>query len=709
MKLGTVAIALVAAAGVALPGRVPGTSGPGHRGIGAPGPSQDQRPPSQPVFKVEANLVRVDAYVTAGGVPVEDLTAEDFELLEDGAAQKIETFERVKIAPGARTAAVRDPNSQREGEERAADPRRRVFVIFLDTYHVNPVNSQRAGRALAGFLDQLLTPDDLVGIMKPDMDVTDLMLAHKAQVIQGGLSTTAAWGVGDDYARLDAVEQQYVNCFRDQRVAYEMIARRREKLTFDALRDLVRHLQIIREERKAIIVVSEGWLLFRDNQGLMSATTGAVPGAPQIHVGPGGRLTTRNPGSMGGATAYECDTHRMVLANQDNEQYLRLILDEANRANAAFYPFNAAGLGAPIGIELRGFVAAPWIWQGQRRDSLLTLASATDGLAVDNTNDFTAGLKRIAADLSFYYLLGYYSTNTALDGKFRSIRVRVKRPGVQVRARRGYRAATKEEFAPPPAKSGAATSAAVAPPAALSAALGRLSQIRVDAPFRLHAVAVRVDRGVRIWVEGEIESAMARSAAWSQGAEVTLMAGGAGGEGAVARATIEAGSRGFLATMAVPDPSTGPGQAGAGELQIQARLRMRAGNGGAPAGQVVAVRAGDGTGVFLAADPLFFRLMGGTSAAAPRPAADFRFNRTERVRIELPVAPGVRPLEGRVLDRAGNPLDVPVTITTREDGIRWLVAEVNLAPLYGGDYGLEIAAERAGTRETVVTAIRVVR
>ena len=64
---------------------------------------------------------------------------------------------------------------------------------------------------------------------------------------------------------------------------------------------------------------------------------------------------------------------------------------------------------------------------------------------MDN-NNIELGVKRIVDDVSSYYLLGYYSTNAKLDGRFRSIKVRVKRSGVDVRARRGYKAPTEEEF-----------------------------------------------------------------------------------------------------------------------------------------------------------------------------------------------------------------------------------------------------------------------
>jgi hypothetical protein len=108
----------------------------------------------------------------------------------------------------------------------------------------------------------------------------------------------------------------------------------------------------------------------------------------------------------------------------------------------------------------------------QRADSLRTIAENTDGLALLANNDLNAQLRRAADDLTSYYLIGYYSTNTKLDGKFREIKVRTKRPGVDIRARRGYRAATEEEVA-------RARSAAAAPPvseerARLTRAIGGL-------------------------------------------------------------------------------------------------------------------------------------------------------------------------------------------------------------------------------------------
>jgi hypothetical protein len=161
---------------------------------------------------------------------------------------------------------------------------------------------------------------------------------------------------------------------------------------------------------------------------------------------------------------------------------------------------------------------------------------------------------------------------------------------------------------------------------------------------------------------------------------------------------MEPGTRGFVIVTNAGEVS--------GDIQIQARLSPR-GGGAAALGEVVSVKVAK-PDVFAASEPLLFRLSGATAPA--RPAADFRFNRTERVRLEAPLASAAKALSGRLLDRTGKPLDVPVAISERDgDGLRWLVADINLAPLYNGDYGIELTAEREGKRATMVTAIRVVR
>ena len=102
----------------------------------------------------------------------------------------------------------------------------------------------------------------------------------------------------------------------------------------------------------------------------------------------------------------------------------------------------------PGGLKVKG---------ADRNGAMRTLAENTDGIAVLNINDLDKGFDRISNDMASYYLLGYYASNTTPDGRFRSITVRVKQPGVQVRARKGYRAPSENDIRPPAAiTSGAA-------------------------------------------------------------------------------------------------------------------------------------------------------------------------------------------------------------------------------------------------------------
>src|SRR5207247_5770406 len=119
-----------------------------------------------------------------------------------------------------------------------------------------------------------------------------------------------------------------------------------------------------------------------------------------------------------------------------------------------------------------------------RNTSLRTLAEATDGIAVVDSNDLSRGLRRIVDDLSSYYLLGYYSAGK-LDGRFHSITVRVKRPGVQVRARRGYLAATPATATATARSVAPAVSAeTAAEAAAVSAAISPLAEYAREVPLR---------------------------------------------------------------------------------------------------------------------------------------------------------------------------------------------------------------------------------
>ena len=377
----------------------------------------------QPTFRAGANFIHVDMYASADGKSVEDLTRDEVEILEDGVRQTIDAFEYVKVRPATQEER-KEPETLDRSRQGAADPRARVFIIFLDTYHTTIEGSANMRLPLVRFLDRLLGPDDLVALMTPEMDASQIALGRKTTVISNIMQAEWMWGRrGRTAGDKDPKELLYEQCYglMQGSPAPEMKERRREKLTLDALEDLIEHLGGLREGRKAVLTVTEGWRLFAPNY----------------------KLPGMNSGANSGGALVECEADRMALASLDHTQRLRDLTDLANRDNLTFYPVYARGL-VPFDAPIAGSDPPPSIRQDginlrERQDGLKFLADYTDGTWVVNTNNIDGALQRIVADLSSYYLLGYYSTNSKLDGRFRNITVRVKRPVVRVRARRGDR------------------------------------------------------------------------------------------------------------------------------------------------------------------------------------------------------------------------------------------------------------------------------
>ncbi len=514
--------------------------------------------PAQPTFRTDASYVRIDVYPTVDGVPVADLTRDDFEVLEDTKPQTVTAFEHVTIRGGVPQEQRAEPNTVAESRALLQNPRARVFVIFLDTNHVGVDGSHNIRQPLVNALNRLIGPDDLVGVMTPEMSAADVTFARRTTTIEGFLTRYWTWGQRDQLNTKDPVEEEYklcypgmpTRCVDDRGIADEMIARRREKISLDAVDDLVRYLAFQREERTAVLAISDGWLLYRPNSSLARNVDSCQgPPIPRVGIDPrSGRITSdqTQPGSP--TNPARCESDRMNLAALDDSVQFQTMLDRANRGNVTFYPIDPRGL-TPFDTSLAttrtGLPAdgAPTFTPPEQDAAMLRtrigtlrdLASATDGIAIVNTNDLEGGLRRVTADLSSYYLLGYYSTGK-LDGKFHAIRVRVKRPGVQVRARRGYLALTAAEATTP--TTGLARPPGASPPdsanamaaSALATALSSLGSATRDA--RLHmayavsrragsvpdqASASRGDDAV-VWAVGEF----AAGDEWRAGADVDL-------------------------------------------------------------------------------------------------------------------------------------------------------------------------------------------
>ena len=670
--------------------------------------------PQPPTFRTEANYVRVDIYPTKDDAPVTDLTQADFEILEGNAPQKIEQFEHVVIRQAGPQDIRVEPNTVRESLAMAQASRARLIVLFLDTYHVEIEGSRAIRKPLVDALDKLIGQDDLVAVMTPEMSATDITFARKTTTIDGFLTRYWHWGERSRMIPADPVDEQYGACYpntptmglgsecQDQNgIAAEMIDRRHEKLVLDALEDLVGYLHGVREERKAILAISDGWLLFRPNEALARPLKcHGVPTGSIVSIDPrSGRLSTKEPANAAAPIA-KCDADRLQLAQIDNDRQFRDLLDAANRANASFYPIDPRGLAVfdtPIvRLDVPGPPPPPTISPSAdlamlrgRINSLRTLAEATDGLAIVDSNNLAGGLKRVVDDLSSYYLIGYYSTGR-LDGKFHQISVRVKRPGVRVRARRGYLAATPATAAAT-ARAATAKSATTVEPAeaaaahAVEAAIAPLSGYSRDVPLRLQ-MAVGWKPGdtasAAMWVVGELGGVATIGDSWDDGFDATVTlttpADATVGSG---RVRVARGVRTFRVAVTSSSPLV-PGE-------YVLRVGARAGPASIPSRETARLTipaAPDSIGAI-------FARRGPSTGNKDVPTADLRFRRNEQVRVEIPTTSS-DPVTGRLLDRTGKPLAVPVTAAVRDDadGSRWVTAQLALAPLATGDYVIEMAS-----------------
>ena len=158
-----------------------------------------------------------------------------------------------------------------------------------------------------------------------------------------------------------------------------------------------------------MLAITDGWLLFRPHDRLArQLNCHGVPTGPPVGVDPRtGRLTTQDAGRrLPAHDPDSCESDRMKLAQIDNDAAVPRLLDEANRANASFYPIDPRGLAVfdtPISMPTTGCPGAgpPTIVppRSTRRccdrgiDSLRTLAEATDGLAIVDSNDLAARLQ----------------------------------------------------------------------------------------------------------------------------------------------------------------------------------------------------------------------------------------------------------------------------------------------------------------------------
>jgi VWFA-related protein len=222
----------------------------------------------------------------------------------------------------------------------------------------------------------------------------------------------------------------------EERYAYyptQTVERIRNDITMGALSGAAVKLGGMRDGRKSIIFVSEGFTATVPAQ--LNDPVAALPGMGNRSQ-PG--VDVNNPRAES----------QKFFDSTDLQNRLREVYDTVNRNNTSIYAVDPRGLAAfeydvnqGVGLQTDRTNLNASI------DSLRVLADNTDGRAIVNRNDLAAGMKQIIRDASGYYLLGYTSSSAPTDGKFHTIDVRVKRQNVEVRARKGYWAYTADDAA----------------------------------------------------------------------------------------------------------------------------------------------------------------------------------------------------------------------------------------------------------------------
>jgi VWFA-related protein len=618
---------------------------------------------------VSSSVIRLDLHAMLDATPVQDLTSADVAIVEDGTPQKVENLRH------------------------AANPAR-SFVVFLDTPHMRFEGARNVRVALVRFLDRLLDDDDLVGVMTPDIAPTDIEFAPKTSIIPRIMQDEALWERARVGSR-DPKEDRYAQCFPANQyrgVAAEMQERHREQTTLDALAGLIDFLSSSREDRTAVVTLTDGWRLFGPNPrlgGIMSSNRGGFGGGGRGRGGfPGGGGFPRGGTTQGddggrdvsGASRTECEADRMALAALDDSLRLDRIADAANRAVTSFYTVYARVIAAeqtPNG-KPPAVVGDQEQDPASRMDAMRQLALNTDGMPVMTSAALDGAVSRINSDMTAYDIVTYRSTNNRLDGKFRSVTVRSLRAGVVIRTRRGYRAAGVDEVL------GTGTSSST------GSAFGTVAAVTPRANFRIRTATARPGDAAAavVWVVGELDYRARREVTWTAGGIADITVVSADGQEVLAT-SIDVPANAPAFTM------RGPENGGLAPGEYAVRVRLRPNNQeGLP--MVDTARLIVPKDLPALGDSLIWR-RGPSTGPQFVITADPRFQHSDRIRVEIPTSVSGTPT-ARMLDRFGKPNQVPVIVTERPEPstqFRWIVAEAVLAPLAPGDYAIETTVGNA--------------
>jgi VWFA-related protein len=400
-------------------------------------PAPPQEPPAV-TFKTEVNYVEVGAVVTdAQGNFVRTLNKDDFQILEDGKPQKISAYSLVDVPieradPARRAGAV---SFEPDVASNAAPFQGRLYLIVLDDLHTDIARTGVVKAAVRRFIEQNLADNDLAAVVATSgrLEGAQMFTSNRRLLLQavgtfvGRKLRSAILEKLDDLqvkVEMDLTDQggplQEGKTIND---ALDVERGQEARTTLLNLRNLAEALSSLHGRRKAMIWVSEG-----------------------IDYSP---------------TTYE--ENREISGNArlgvPIDDAFREAIRAASRANVSIYGVDPRGLTSDSSTEieidyvpddpnLRLDSSALLEELRTAQGNLRALSDQTGGFASVNANDLATAFDRIARDNTSYYMLGYYPANEKRDGKFHNVEVRVNKPGLQVRARKGYLAPPRTAPAP---------------------------------------------------------------------------------------------------------------------------------------------------------------------------------------------------------------------------------------------------------------------
>ena len=374
--------------------------------------------PQLPTFRVAVDLVTTDVIVRDSKTDsfVADLKPEEFEVFEDGVRQEIVSL---VLTHGGRVFNVQTPAPAAAPEGIILPPSRpmndaagRVFLIVIDDLHLDFQLTPRTRDLLSRMLKNLIHEGDMFGIVSTGTSSISEQLTYDRQVLESAITRVAGSGLR---------AEDYIKTMNSSRDASEL--RYRAHVAFSTAYKLMRNLENLRNRRKAVLYISSGYDFnpFETSRAKYRASLNPDSDEDQRRVDP-----------------FSAAFQGMQFAEADLVRELSELTRAANRANATLYTIDPRGLvaGPDIGQDVDSVE-----WQNHVRetqDSLRVLAEETGGIAVVNQNDFDKALKRIDAETSDYYVLGYYSSNPDPLKRTRRIEVKARRDGLQVWSRTSY-------------------------------------------------------------------------------------------------------------------------------------------------------------------------------------------------------------------------------------------------------------------------------